>query len=125
MAMQAIVRLIMSKGVQEAIKKHGAPAVREAKKHIDDFMKKPTAGQKAVGKATKSQRAARSKVRKAVVGTGAVGTVAAGAAYKAGQTSKDNTKRKNKVGSRTAKMLNTTPKGRVVSSTKLDNRKKK
>ena len=124
MAISAIIRLIMSKGTQEAIKKYGAPAVREAKRHIDDLMKKPTAGQNAVEKATKSQRAARSKVRKAVVGTGAVGTVAAGAAYKAGQTSKDNSKRKNKVGARTANMLNTSYRGKEVSRTNLNKRKK-
>lgn len=122
-AINAIIRLIMSKGVQEAIKKHGSAAVKEARKHMDDLMKKPTAGQKAIEKATKSQRAARSKVRKAVVGTVAGGT-AVGGAYKAGQTSAENSKRKNKVGSRTAKMLNTQPKGRVVSTTNLGSRKK-
>lgn len=123
MAIPTIVRLIMSKGVQEATKKYGAAAVREARKHIDDLMKKPTAGQKAVEKATKSQRASRSKARKAAVG-GAGATAAAGGAYKATQTSSDNSKRKNKVGSRTAKMLNTTPRGREVSRTNLNKRKK-
>ena len=123
MAIPAIVRLIMSKGVQEATKKYGAAAVREARKHIDDLMKKPTAGQKKIEPVTKSQRAARSSARKGAV-AGAAGATAAGAAYKASQTSKDNSKRKNKVGSRTAKMLNTTPRGREVSRTNLNKRKK-
>ncbi len=123
MAISAIVRLIMSKGVQEATKKYGSAAVREAKKHIDDLVKKPTAGQKKIEPVTKSQRAARSSARKGAV-TGAAGTTAAGAIYKANQTSKDNSKRKNKVGSRTAKMLNTSYRGKEVSRTNLNKRKK-
>lgn len=123
MAISAIIRLIMSKGMQEAIKKYGAPAVREAKKHIDDLMKKPTAGQDSVKNLTPKQRAYRKGQRKAVVGTGAVGTVAAGAAYKAGQTSANNSKRKNKVGARTANMLKTQQRGRVVSETNLGRKK--
>lgn len=120
-AVNSIIRLIMNKGVQEAVKKHGSAAVKEARKHIDDLMTKPTKGQKDVDKATRSQRAARSKARKAVVGTTAV----LGGGYAVTPTSKDNSKRKNKVGSRTAKMLNTQPQGRVVSRTNLDKRKKK
>jgi len=121
-AVNAIVRLIMSKGVQEAIKKHGSAAVKEARKHMNDLMKKPTAGQKKIEPVTKSQRAARSSARKgAVVGAGAVGAGAAG--YKASQTSKDNSKRKNKVGARTANMLKTQQRGRVVSETKLGRKK--
>ena len=120
-AISTIIRLIMSKGVQEAIKKHGSAAVKEARKHMDDLMSKPTKGQQAMEKGTKGQRAARSKARKAAVGTAAV----LGTGYAATRTSKDNSKRKNKVGSRTAKMLNTQPRGRVVSTTKLGSRKKK
>lgn len=118
-AVNAIIRLIMSKGVPEAIKKHGSAAVKEARRHMDDLMTKPTKGQQAVDKATKSQRAARSKARKAVVGTTAV----LGGAYAANQTSKNNSKRKNKVGARTANMLKTQQRGRVVSETKLGRKK--
>ena len=67
----------------------------------------------------------RISTKKAVAGVVGASGVVGGAAYKAGQTSKDNSKRKNKVGSRTAKMLNTTPRGREVSRTNLDQRKKK
>lgn len=120
----AIVRLIMSKGAQEAIKKYGTKAVREAQKHIKDLTTKPTPGQKKIAPVTKSQRAARSSARKGALSAGAVG--AAGAAgYKAGQTSKDNSKRKGKVSSKTAKMLNTSYRGKEMSRTDLNKRNKK
>ena len=124
MAISAIVRLIMSKGVQEAIKKYGAPAVKEARKHIDDLMKKPTAGQDKVKNLTPKQRSYRQGQRKAAGVVGTAGVVGAGAAYKAGQTSKDNSKRKNKVDARTANMLNTSYRGKEVSRTDLNKRKK-
>ena len=115
----AVVRLIMSKGAQEAAKKYGSAAVREAQKHIRDLTTKKTPGQAKIEPVTKSQRAARSSARKgAVVGAGA-GAVGAGAAYKAGQTSKDNSKKANKPSKKTKDMLNTSYKGRVVSTTKL------
>lgn len=62
--------------------------------------------------------------KKAVAGALGLAGASAGAAYKAGQTSKDNSKRKNKVGSRTANMLKTQQRGRVVSETKLGRKKK-
>jgi peptidoglycan hydrolase CwlO-like protein len=123
-AVNAIIRLIMSKGVQEAIKKHGSAAVKEARKHMNDLMSKPTKGQEAVKTLTPKQRAYRAGQRKAAV-AGAGATAVAGAAYKAGQTSKNNTKRQNKVGSRTANMLNTSYRGKEVSRTDLNKRKKK
>ena len=67
-AINAIIRLIMSKGVQEAIKKHGSAAVKEARKHMDDLMTKPKPGQDKVKKLTPKQRSYRQGQRKAVLG---------------------------------------------------------
>lgn len=122
-AVNAIIRLIMSKGVQEAIKKYGSAAVKEARRHMDDLMTKRTPGQDKVKNLTPKQRSYRQGQRKAAGVVGTAGVVGAGAAYKAGQTSANNSKRKNKVGARTANMLKTQQRGRVVSETKLGRKK--
>lgn len=114
----AVVRLIMSKGAQEAAKKYGSAAVREAQKHIRDLTTKKTPGQAKIEPVTKSQRAARSSARKGAV-VGGAGVAGAGAVYKAGQTSKDNSKKNNKPSKKTQEMLSTSYKGRAVSTTKL------
>jgi hypothetical protein len=85
MAIPVIARLIASKGVREAIKKYGKPAVDEARKHMKDMKTKPTTGQTATSKATKGQRTYRSGQRKA-------GTVGAAAGYGASESSKEKPK---------------------------------
>lgn len=78
-AIAAVARLIASSGVPAAIKKYGAKAVNEAKKHLKDMTTKPTSGQKKIAPVTKSQRATRDTGRKALA-AGAAGGFAAGKA---------------------------------------------
>ena len=76
-AIAAVARLIASSGVPAAIKKYGVKAVNEAKKHMKDMTTKASEGQKKISPVTKSQRATRDTVRKALA-VGAAGGYAAG-----------------------------------------------
>jgi len=76
-AIAAVARLIASSGVPAAIKKYGAKAVNEAKKHMKDMTTKASKEQKDIASLTKSQRATRDTGRKALA-AGAAGGYAAG-----------------------------------------------
>ena len=74
-----LAALRVGKAVAPLIKKYGAKAVKEGKKHIKDMKTKQTAGQKKIEPATLGQRATRKAKRKitAVAGlTGAAGYLA-------------------------------------------------
>jgi hypothetical protein len=75
-AVATVARFIASSGVPAAIKKYGAKAVNEAKKHLKDMTTKPTSGQKKIAPVTKSQRATRGSFRKGLA-TGGAGVYAA------------------------------------------------
>ena len=85
----AVIRLIQSKGVREAIKKYGKKAVDEAKKHIDDMKTKPSPGQKKINPVTKSQRANRETRRRS-------GATGAAVGYAAGSSKEEKPKPKAK-----------------------------
>ena len=85
----AVIRLIQSKGVREAIKKYGKKAVDEAKKHIDDMKTKPSPGQKKISPVTKSQRANRETMRRS-------GATGAAVGYAAGSSKEEKPKPKAK-----------------------------
>ncbi len=96
MALPAIVtvaRFIASSGVPAAIKKYGAKAVNEAKKHLKDMTTKPSPGQKKIAPVTKSQRATRDTGRKALA-AGAAGGFAAGKVGNNGNETKAKPKAK-------------------------------
>ena len=90
-AIATVARFIASSGVPAAIKKYGAKAVNEAKKHLKDITTKPSPGQKKIAPVTKSQRATRDTLRKGL----AVGGAGGFAAGKAGNNS-NGTKAKPK-----------------------------
>ncbi len=74
-----VARYIAKYGLRAAAKKYTKKAISEGKKHAQDMVTKPNAGQIQVNAATKGQRAYRAGTR-AAAGVGAVGGGIAGVA---------------------------------------------
>ena len=68
-----LAALRVGKAVAPLIKKYGAKAVKEGKKHIKDMKTKQTAGQKKIEPATLGQRATRKAKRKITAVAGLAG----------------------------------------------------
>ena len=68
-----LAALKVGKAVAPLVKKYGAKAVKEGKKHLKDMKTKQTAGQKKIKPATLGQRATRSAKRKITAVAGLAG----------------------------------------------------
>ena len=68
-----LAALRVGKAVAPLVKKYGAKAVKEGKKHLKDLKTKQTAGQKKIKPATLGQRATRSAKRKITAVAGLAG----------------------------------------------------
>ena len=82
-----LAALRAGKAVAPLIKKYGAKAVKEAKKHLKDMVTKPSPGQRKIKSATKGQRATRGAVRTTTALAGLTG-VAGYAKLKASEKKK-------------------------------------